>query len=151
MLRLAGAADHDLIESLWLAPTNAQWIEPPEDGEIAGAIGRGEAFLWDTGGVVAGFATVMTWVPDVYGLSALVSTRPGQGEPLLRAVLAQVFGPLKGHRIGLDVTVDNERALRLYDRLGFQREGHIRECWKRPDGNWVDCYLMGLLAREWKP
>ena len=79
------------------------------------------------------------------------TARPGQGEPLLRAVLARVFGQLRGHRIGFDVTVDNERALRLYERLGFQREGHIRECWKRPDGNWVDCYLMGLLAREWKP
>ena len=151
MLRLARAADHDLIESLWLAPTNAQWIEPPEEDEIAGAISRGEAFLWDQGGEVAGFATMMTWVPQVYGLSALVSTEPGQGEPLLRAVLARVFGPLQGHRIGFDVTVDNARALRLYERLGFQREGHIRECWKRPGGDWVDCYLMGLLAREWTP
>ena len=39
----------------------------------------------------------------------------------------------------------------LLERLGFQREGHIRECWKRPGGDWVDCYLLGLLAREWKP
>ena len=92
----------------------------------------------------------VAWVPQVYGLSALVSTQAGQGEPLLRAVLARVFGPLQGHRIGFDVTVDNARALRLYERLGFQREGHIRECWKRPGGDWVDCYLMGLLAREWQ-
>ena len=150
MLRPAMARHLDLIAALWLAPTNAQWIEPPEEGEIEGAIGRGEAFLWDLDGEVAGFATMMTWVPQVYGLSALVSTRPGQGEPLLRAVLARVFGPLQGHRIGLDVTVDNARALRLYERLGFQREGHIRECWKRPGGDWIDCYLMGLLAREWR-
>ena len=151
MLRQAGAADHDLIESLWLAPANAQWIEPPDEGEIAGAIGRGEAFLWEISGEVAGFAVTMTWVPQVHGLSALVSTRPGQGEPLLRAVLAHVFGPRQAHRIGLDVTADNTRALRLYDRLGFQREGRIRECWKRPGGDWVDCYLLGLLAREWTP
>jgi RimJ/RimL family protein N-acetyltransferase len=149
MLRLATERDHDWIADAWLAPTNAQWIEPPEDGEIAAAIGRGEAFLWEVEGEVTGFATIMTWVPQVYGLSALVSTRTGQGEPLLRAVLARVFGPLNGHRIGFDVTVDNMRALRLYERLGFQREGHIRECWKRPAGDWTDCYLMGLLAREW--
>ncbi len=66
-------------------------------------------------------------------------------------MLATVFGPRGGHRIGFDVTVDNTRALRLYDRLGFRREGHIRECWLRPDGQWVDCLLLGLLAREWRP
>ena len=151
MLRRATARDQGLIEGLWLAPANAQWIEPPEDGEIADAIEHGHAFLWDADGAVVGFATILSWVPQVYGLAALVSTRPGQGEPLLRAVLARVFGPLKGHRIGFDVTVDNVRALHLYEKLGFQREGHIRECWKRPPGDWVDCYLMGLLAREWRP
>lgn len=151
MLRLATVRDQDLIEALWLAPANAPWIEPPEAGEIADAIAADGAFLWEIEGKPAGFATIMTWVPQVYGLAALATTRPGQGEPLLRAVLAQVFGPLKGHRIGFDVTVDNARALRLYDKLGFRREGHIRECWKRPQGDWVDCYLMGLLAREWRP
>lgn len=151
MLRRATARDHHLIETLWLAPANAQWIEPPEDGEIGGAIEEGNAFLWEIEGKPAGFATILSWVPQVYGLAALATTVPGQGEPLLRAVLARVFGPLKGHRIGFDVTVDNARALRLYEKLGFQREGHIRECWKRPQGDWVDCYLMGLLAREWRP
>jgi RimJ/RimL family protein N-acetyltransferase len=43
------------------------------------------------------------------------------------------------------------RALRLYESLGFQREGLIRECWRRPDGAWVDCFLLGLLQREWRP
>lgn len=151
MLRRAGPGDHDLIAGLWSAPSNAQWIEPPEPGEIADAIGGGLAFLWDGPQGVTGFATLITWVPRVFGLSALVSTQPGTGEALLRAVLAEVFGPLDGHRIGFDVTSDNARALRLYDRLGFQKEGLIRECWLRPDGSWADCYLLGLLKREWRP
>lgn len=151
MLRRAGPDDHDLIEGLWLAPANAQWIEPPEPGEIADAIAHDLAFLWNGPQGVTGFATVITWVPRVFGLSALASTRPGTGEVLLRAVLAQVFGPLDGHRIGFDVTSDNARALRLYERLGFQKEGLIRECWLRPDGSWADCYLLGLLKREWQP
>ena len=151
MLRRATSLEEALISALWLRPQNAPWIEPPEDGAIAEAIAAGHAFLWEVDGEVAGFATAMTWVPQVFGLSALATTRPGQGEPFLRAVLAQVFGPLRGPRIGFDVTVDNARALRLYDRLGFQYEGRIRECWKRPQGDWVDCHLMGLLQREWRP
>ncbi len=151
MLRAAMPDEADLIDRLWRAPENAPWIQPPEDGEIDEAIAQGHAFLWDVMGKPVGFAAVMTWVPQVFGIAALVATQPGIGGPLLRAVLAQVFGPLGAHRIGFDVTVDNTRALRLYERLGFQREGHIRECWLRPQGDWVDCYLMGLLRREWRP
>ncbi len=149
MLQPAGPGDHDLIARLWQAPEQARWIEPPDEGEIAAAISRGHAFLWHpaTGGI-AGFAVIMTWVPRVYGLAALVSTVRGQGAPLLRALLAQVFGPLGAHRIGLDVTADNARAIALYERLGFRHEGLIRECWQRPAGDWVDCCLMGMLARE---
>jgi ribosomal protein S18 acetylase RimI-like enzyme len=149
MLRLAGAADHDLITRLWLAPANVAWIEPPEPGEIAQAIDQGHAFLWQSAGQTLGFAVAMTWVPQVFGLKAIATAQPGQGAPLLQAVLAHVFGPLQGHRIGLDVTADNRRALRLYEKAGFQHEGLIRECWKRPQGDWADCYLLGLLAREW--
>ena len=149
MLRLAEARDHSLIDALWRSPDNAAWIEPPEPGEIAEAIASQDAFLWLVGGEVAGFALIFTWVPRVFALKAISTTRKGQGEPFLRAVLAEIFGPRAGHRIGFDVTADNARALRLYDRLGFQREGLIRECWQREDGAWVDCHLLGLLAREW--
>ncbi|MBE2276819.1 MAG: GNAT family N-acetyltransferase [Rhodobacteraceae bacterium] len=148
MLQLAGPQDQDLIARLWQAPEQAPWIEPPDEGKIAAAISRGQAFLWCRDAGIAGFAVIMSWVPRVYGLAALVSTVRGQGEPLLLALLAQVFGPLDGHRIGLDVTADNARAIALYERLGFRHEGLIRECWQRPTGGWVDCCLMGLLARE---
>jgi RimJ/RimL family protein N-acetyltransferase len=143
--------DHDVIDGLWRLPQNAQWIEPPEDGEIARSIDEGLAFLWRANGAVTGCAVLMTWVPQVFGLSAIVSVMPGQGGPFLRAILGKVFGPMNGHRIGFDVTADNARAIRLYEGLGFQREGVIRECWKRPGGDWADCHLMGLLAREWQP
>lgn len=151
MLRRAVQRDLDLIRTLWQAPGNANWIEPPDDGEIEASITHGHAFLWEPDGKAKGFAVMMTWVPQVFGLTAIATTEPGQGEPMLRALLARVFGPLKAHRIGFDVTADNARALRLYEKLGFQREGLIRECWKRPGGDWVDCYLLGLLAREYRP
>ena len=150
MLRQARPADLPLIDALWRAPENTLWIEPPDPGEIAGSIAAGLSFLWEQPGQVPGFAVMMTWVPRVMGLSA-IACPPGQGKPLLGALLAHVFGPLGAHRIGCDVTADNARAIRLYERLGFQREGQIRECWQRPDGAWVDCYLYGLLAREWTP
>jgi ribosomal protein S18 acetylase RimI-like enzyme len=122
--------------------------------EIEASLAAGLAFLWQAPGAdpgqARGMAVLMTWVPRVLGLSVLACP-PGQGRPFLGAILAQVFGPLNAHRIGLDVTTDNTRAIRLYEHLGFQREGHVRECWQRPAGDWVDCYLYGLLAKEWTP
>lgn len=150
MLRQARISDLPLIDALWRAPDNAAWIEPPDEGEIEASLAAGLTYLWQAPGTSAGFAVLMTWVPRVFGLSA-IACPPGQGAPFLRALLAQVFGPLNGHRIGFDVTTDNARAIRLYESFGFQREGHIRECWQRADGNWTDCYLYGLLAKEWMP
>ncbi|MFZ1470204.1 MAG: GNAT family protein [Paracoccaceae bacterium] len=150
MLQRAGAKDAGLIDSLWRAPANANWIEPPDEGEIDASISEGLAFVWQVEGSPVGFAVMMKWVPRVYGLTAFATTRPGQGAPFLRALLAQVFTELDGHRIGFDVTADNTRAIALYDQLGFVTEGRIRECWMRADGNWVDCLLMGLLARDWQ-
>ena len=151
MLVQATPADHDLIARMWLAPSTANWIEPPDHGEIASAIDAGFAFLWHKNGQAVGFAILMTWVPRVMGLSAFVSDQPGQGQPFLRAVLAHIFGPLNAHRVGLDCTTDNVRAIRLYENIGFQNEGRVRECWQRPAGDWTDCELYGLLAREWRP
>ena len=150
MLRQARTPDLPLIDALWRAPDNARWIEPPDEGEIEASVAAGLSFLWEAPDQPAGFAVLMTWVPRVMGLSA-IACPPGQGTPFLRALLGQVFGPLNAHRIGFDVTADNARAIRLYERLGFQREGLIRECWQRPDGDWADCALYGLLARDWQP
>ena len=151
MLVQATPADHDLIARMWLAPTTTHWIEPPDDGEIAHAIDAGFAFLWQQDRQAIGFAVLMTWVPRVMGLSAFVSTLPGQGQPFLHAVLGHIFGPLNAHRVGLDCTTVNARAIRLYENAGFQHEGRVRECWQRPDTHWTDCDLYGLLAREWRP
>lgn len=150
MLRQAEARDQALIEALWRAPANANWIEPPEAGEVGDAIAQGLGFLWEAPGQPTGLAMLMTWVPRVMGLSAIACPQ-GQGTPFLRAVLGQVFGPMNAHRIGLDVTADNARAIALYEKLGFQREGVLRECWQRPAGDWTNCLLMGLLARDWQP
>ena len=43
----------------------------------------------------------------------------------------------------------NDRAIVVYERLGFQREGIYREALHR-DGVRYDMYLYGLLRREWE-
>ena len=53
------------------------------------------------------------------------------------------------HRVELDVYAFNTRARHVYEKLGFVVEGTKREA-LRFDNGWVDCYVMGLLASQWR-
>ena len=47
-------------------------------------------------------------------------------------------------RLQLDVNVDNDRAVHLYERAGFEKEGQLRADMLR-EGELIDCYVMGRL------
>ena len=67
----------------------------------------------------------------------------GIGERLLRACLDKA--PRKGiTRVTLEVRADNERAIRLYQRVGFAREALMRHA-MRFDGVYYDAEKMSLL------
>ena len=73
----------------------------------------------------------------------------GYGSEALGVMLRFAFHELNLHRIQLTVFSYNLRAIRLYERLGFVREGVLREYLHR-DGQRFDIYLYALLAREWE-
>lgn len=72
----------------------------------------------------------------------------GIGSEALRLVLNFAFNELNLHRVQLTVFAYNERAIALYEKLGFVREGVHREYLHR-DGQRHDLLLYGLLRREW--
>ena len=49
------------------------------------------------------------------------------------------------HRVELTVVADNHRAIRLYEKVGFQREGLKRENYLAEDGKYHDEIEMGIL------
>lgn len=75
----------------------------------------------------------------------------GQGlmQEALTAVLDHAFGPLALRRIEADIDPRNAASVRALERLGFSREGLLRERWVVA-GEISDSVLMGLLAREWQ-
>ena len=83
---------------------------------------------------------------------ALARDRWGQGlmQEALRALLGYCFGVLELHRVEADVDPGNVNSLRLLERLGFQREGYMRERWLE-EGGPKDTVFFGLLAREFDP
>ncbi|KAK0344092.1 hypothetical protein LTR91_019696 [Friedmanniomyces endolithicus] len=55
----------------------------------------------------------------------------------------------QGQGIGVSCFQQNESAIRLYRRLGFQQEGVTRDyLWS--DGRWWDEIQFGMLESEWK-
>jgi aminoglycoside 6'-N-acetyltransferase len=83
-------------------------------------------------------------------LRRVVVTRPGAGigRAALHDVLARAFATYRTHRVWLDVRIDNHRARRLYEALGFRTDGILRAA-MRVDGRQHDALLMSLLAGEW--
>ncbi len=74
----------------------------------------------------------------------------GQGyvTEAVRAVLDWLLDDLQAHRVSLRCSDTNARSARVAERCGFQREGHLREMRRDPDGTFSGAYLYGLLRSE---
>lgn len=66
----------------------------------------------------------------------------------LAALLDHAFAALRLNRVEADIDPRNAASARCLERLGFTREGFLRERWI-VDGEVSDTALYGLLAREW--
>ncbi len=49
------------------------------------------------------------------------------------------------HRVELTVVADNHRAIKLYEKVGFRREGLKRENYLGEDGRHHDEIIMGII------
>ncbi len=73
----------------------------------------------------------------------------GLAKEALIAVIAYCFDTLRLNRIGAEIYAFNDRSIRLFEGLGFQREGIIRQSVFKK-GQFVDEYIYGLLMSEWQ-
>jgi RimJ/RimL family protein N-acetyltransferase len=112
-------------------------IRPLAGDELLGLLEL-DSILWNQGcgWIAIGFGNREPW-------------GKGYGGEALRLLLDYAFGELNLHRVQLTVFAYNERAIALYEKLGFMREGVYREFMAR-DGVRYDMHLYGLLRREWE-
>ncbi|MBK8125690.1 MAG: GNAT family N-acetyltransferase [Elusimicrobia bacterium] len=73
----------------------------------------------------------------------------GHGSEAMRLLLRFGFKDLNLHRIWLRVFSTNQRAIRLYEKAGFAREGILRQA-AFINGGYVDVWVMGMLAEEFR-
>lgn len=110
-------------------------VTDPADGELLG-----EVVLHD-------------WVPEDRSCTfrTLIGARGrgrGIGTEATRLIVGHGFEAVGLHRVQLDAYAYNHRALRVYEKVGFVREGVRREVEQR-GGVWVDEVLMAVLDHEW--
>jgi aminoglycoside 6'-N-acetyltransferase len=72
----------------------------------------------------------------------------GLGPEALRVLGRHLIEDRGHHRLTIDPTVSNERAIRAYEKVGFRPVGVMRQYERAPDGNWRDSLLMDVLAGE---
>jgi RimJ/RimL family protein N-acetyltransferase len=71
----------------------------------------------------------------------------GHGTEAVRQLLRFGFRDLNLRRVYLNVFASNAAAIRAYEKVGFQREGLLREA-AHIDGRYVDVVVMGILRPE---
>ena len=71
----------------------------------------------------------------------------GYGTDATRTMLRFAFDELNLHRVELEVYDFNPRAMRCYEKAGFQREGTRRQALFR-DGCYWDVHTMAVLQTE---
>jgi ribosomal-protein-alanine N-acetyltransferase len=75
--------------------------------------------------------------------------RQGYMLEALQALLSYAFNVLELHRLEADVDPRNVGSIRTLEKLGFQREGFLRERWL-VNGEIQDALFYGLLRPEWE-
>lgn len=72
----------------------------------------------------------------------------GYGTEAIELVMRYGFMELNLHRILLHVFARNDRAVHVYEKVGFIEEGRLRDhVWRH--GQWCDVYVYGILESEW--
>jgi aminoglycoside 6'-N-acetyltransferase len=149
--------DVERIAAIQTEPDVTRWWGPPDEAELRRqANGRAEdkALVIETDGDLVGFIQYYEENERDYRHAAIDiflakrAQRRGLGPDAVRTVARYLIDERGHHRLTIDPAVDNEPAIRAYEKVGFRPVGVMRRYWRSTDGEWRDGLLMDLLAPE---
>ncbi|SET17587.1 Protein N-acetyltransferase, RimJ/RimL family [Oceanobacillus limi] len=73
----------------------------------------------------------------------------GIGQLMMKEILEIAFAELGLHRVSLGVFEFNRSAISCYEKVGFKKEGVLRDYLKVDDDEYWDLREMSILEREW--
>jgi putative acetyltransferase len=158
MNRLAVASDYDFIYRLYMDAENNRWLlYDPMDAAAFQPIfdelvKRGHLYVYVEEGVDVGMFKLQPMrhrnAHIVYlGGVALDRGMKGQGRGSRMIGEAVEIARAQGFtRMELTVATNNERAIGLYERHGFEREGVLKNySYLKEEGIYLDEWVMGLM------
>ena len=114
--------------------------------DIVLSIARGGVFV--AGGLAYAVQNRRSRIAYLYGVMLDPSVRGrGLAERAVRLLAEHLIHDLGYHRVQLEVYAFNDRALRLFERAGFVREGAKRSAYWR-HGAWHDGVMFGLVEDD---
>jgi UDP-4-amino-4,6-dideoxy-N-acetyl-beta-L-altrosamine N-acetyltransferase len=72
----------------------------------------------------------------------------GYGSDALRTLIKYGFEDLNLHRITCEV-YDNNEAIKIYEHVGFKREGTMREHYYN-EGRYWDAHMLGMIKEDYE-
>ena len=159
-VRLVPATDEHVaaFTTLFSDPTVRRWWPAPDPAaeareHVAPEARRAVWAIEAEAGVVGLIQASEETEPDYRHAGIdLALLGPAQGRGLgfdaIRTVARWLFEVRGHHRITIDPSAANDRAIRVYTRVGFRPVGVMRRYERGPDGTWHDGLLMDLLPEE---
>jgi ribosomal-protein-alanine N-acetyltransferase len=157
---LFGLHSNAQVLRYWDAPP---WSEPERAHRFIAACGQmaeegtGARLAVDRGsdGAFVGWCGLTRWNPDHRSASlgycfAEAAWGHGYATEAAAALLEWAYGALDLNRVQAETDTRNLASARVLEKLGFVREGTLREdC--VVNGDVSDSWVYGLLRREWQP
>jgi aminoglycoside 6'-N-acetyltransferase len=151
LIRPAEEADVEALAALLVEPEVAHWWRGYDADKVRAELADSHVVVVD--GVVIGLLMLNEETdPDYPSVSfdiALATAHQGRGyaTEALRAAI-RYYAARGHHRFAIDPAVDNERAVRAYEAVGFKPVGVMRAYERLADGTYRDGLLMDMLADE---
>lgn len=73
----------------------------------------------------------------------------GYGADALNTMVRYCFDNLKAERVYLIPRNNNPRAVHVYEKVGFKKEGILRH-WEKFEGEWIDGVIMAIIKEDYK-
>ncbi|GAA5162131.1 GNAT family protein [Viridibacterium curvum] len=130
-----------------------KWIEQRQRGLDNGALMAWSVFEKEQGRLIGScsvyarnqsFRSAMCGYelsPDVWGRGFMSEA--------VSSMLSFGFSSLQLNRVGAGTATENLRSVKFLERLGFVREGVMRQYWYA-NGAFHDAYSYSLLAEDWR-
>lgn len=136
-IRAQDAAQGTFVAGIWVGGTPAGGTVPRRPMQLAGVVGH-NAIDWVNRIAILGY-----WLGQEF-----------QGRGLMtracRAIVHHDFNEFNLNRVEIRVATANTRSAAVPTRLGFEREGVLRDAEWLYD-HYVDHTLFACLARHWAP